>query len=75
MRYALIVLAAAALAGCAGRSLPDTPIGNYDGTWGPTYRQEPAGVTYRCAAPGGTEVIVRGAKNPDPQACKPVERI
>ncbi len=63
------------LAGCS--SLPDTPIGNYDG-WGKCQpgqcsKPEPT-VTYRCMN-GSTEVIVRGAKNPDPQTCVPVEHI
>lgn len=69
MRALVLVLL---LAGCASNRLPDTPIGNYP--IGPVTPTQVQGVTYRCVQ-GGTDVLVRGAKNPDPQTCKPVERI
>lgn len=51
---------------------PDTPIGNYNEWKKPGTAPLPSGTTFGCKQ-GDTELIVRGAANP--QACKPVERI
>jgi hypothetical protein len=79
MRYlTLMLLLAGCTSGgavpCSRFGCPDTPIGNYNEWSKPGTAPLPEGVSYSCRM-GGTEIIVRGAKNPDPQTCKPVERI